>query len=285
MLSLFEEYFATITDNTSSYEISSNTVESADDDIWVLEAYFTDKPDADTIYHDIQQFLKIAAVSWEYADTLSLEQVDDIDWVRKMQDEFKPLHIGQFYITNLVHNDECDAGNTKIIIEATRAFGTGEHATTSGCLIALEKLKHNGLAPERVLDVGTGSGILAIASSKLWSNAQVMATDIDRVAVAIAQEHARINNAEIEFYTADGISQILKDSTKPDLIISNILACTLINFAAEFAQSLSDGGIVVLSGFLDYQLPSVIEAYNKAGFVQTDIIDRDKWMTIVCKLS
>src|ERR1700677_1101986 len=143
-----------------------------------------------------------------------------------------------------------------VIMESSRAFGTGEHNTTKGCVEAMEAISDMNITS--VMDVGTGTGILAIAASKIWPSAEVIGSDIDEVAVKVAEEHAKINNADIELKVADGIPSY---SGKVDLIVSNILKEPLIELVGKFHEALSERGVVILSGFLDYQSDEVLEAY------------------------
>ena len=163
-------------------------------------------------------------------------------------------------------------------IDASLAFGTGQHATTSGCLEALDRLELEGKRFVNIADIGSGTGLLAFASLALWPAARCIATDIDAVAIAVARDNAAINGvtlgmkaSELLLAVADGMNSPLIFARAPfDLIIANILAGPLIELAPAFAQSLAPGGTVMLAGLLDTQADAVIAVYEKLGFVLND---------------
>lgn len=283
MIPIFEEYFANFTDNVSCHEISSKTVESSDDDIWCFEAYLEEKPDLEKTRKTLKNILS----NWEYSDSLKVTNLENIDWVKKVQENFVPINLGSFFITNPVNSHLCPEDMQKIIIDASQAFGTGEHSTTQGCIEAMEFLQNQKF--EEIFDIGTGSGILAIVASKIWPDASVTASDIEELSVKIAKQHADINDVKIKSILADGIF-LLNGENKDedfcntaDLIISNILAMPLINMAGDFKNIISEGGFLILSGFLDYQLPAVLDAYIKNGFTPLNIINRKNWITLIAK--
>lgn len=188
------------------------------------------------------------------------------------------MEIGAFFITNPANAHLCPINKHKIIIEASRAFGTGEHQTTQGCVEAIESLqteKYN-----HIIDIGTGTGILAIVASKIWPQASVIGSDIEDVAVEISKLHAKTNNINASFIICDGAPKL---DQKTNLIISNILARPLISMAPDFRSIISDEGKVILSGFLHYQLPSVLEAYINNQFTPLSIINKNNWITLILK--
>lgn len=277
-----ELFFSNFTDDTSSYEIESSTVDSKPDDLWCIEGYFSSKPSLELINTKLSEFISQHDMRPQKQE-LVLESLEDIDWVQRIHDNFKPIYLGSFVITNLTCQKECDKGFQKIIIEASRAFGTGEHQTTKGCISAMEELK--SISPNAILDVGTGTGILAIAAKQLWPDSYILGTDIDSIAIDIAKYHSDLNNTEIDFDICDGMPNIKDKYQKVDLVISNILSTPLINLAEEFANILSDKGYIILSGFLDYQLPDVLKAYIAVGCTPISIINNDKWITLSLKLA
>jgi ribosomal protein L11 methyltransferase len=163
-------------------------------------------------------------------------------------------------------------------IDATLAFGTGQHATTAGCLEALDRLERDGDRYSNIADIGTGTGLLAFAALALWPEAKCIATDIDAVAVEVAHDNAAINRVslghgtgELLLAVADGMdSPMLAARTPFDLIIANILAGPLIELASDFAKALAPGGTVVLSGLLGTQAAGVIHAYEQQGLKLRD---------------
>ena len=159
----------------------------------------------------------------------------------------------------------------KIQVEANRAFGTGHHPTTEGCLTMLARLEDT--LPGRVLDLGTGSGLLAIGARRLWPHAAILATDIDAPSVAIAEENAEINGAQgIGVRRADGVDEAVAEAGPFDLILANILAEPLIALAPDVERVLAAGGRVVLAGLLARQEAAVTGAYEGAGLTLTDRI-------------
>jgi ribosomal protein L11 methyltransferase len=175
-------------------------------------------------------------------------------------------------------------------IDASLAFGTGQHATTSGCLGALDKLEREGRHYRNVADIGTGTGLLAFAALVLWPDAKCIATDIDPVAIEVARENAAINQmklghgaGELLLGVADGMDSPLLAARAPfDLIIANILAGPLIELAPDFAKSVAAGGTIVLAGLLDNQANAVVHAYAAQGLTIADH-GFGEWPVLVCE--
>src|SRR5207237_650386 len=175
-------------------------------------------------------------------------------------------------------------------IDASLAFGTGQHATTSGCLAALDELEGKGAKFANIADIGTGTGILAFAALALWPKAKCIATDIDSQAINVARENAAINNVELGMQSgelllvaADGMHSPMLSARAPfDLIIANILAGPLIEFAGDFAHALAPGGTVMLAGLLETQAKAVIEAYGTHGLsLQKEQSQKGEWPVLV----
>jgi ribosomal protein L11 methyltransferase len=175
-------------------------------------------------------------------------------------------------------------------IDAGLAFGTGQHATTAGCLEALDKLARDGARYTRIADIGTGTGLLAFAALALWPDARCIATDIDPVAVDVARDNAAINGVklghgagELLLGAADGMDSPLLTARAPfDLIIANILAGPLIELVADFARAITPGGTVILAGLLDTQTEAVSAAYAESGLALVDS-GMGEWPVLVCK--
>src|SRR5205085_10266565 len=154
-------------------------------------------------------------------------------------------------------------------IDASLAFGTGQHATTAGCLEALDQLERDGARFENMADIGTGTGLLAFAALALWPEAKCIATDIDPIAIDVSRDNAAINHVklghgegELLLAVADGMDSPLLAARAPfDLIIANILAGPLIELAPDFTNALGPGGTVILAGLLDTQADAVRSAY------------------------
>lgn len=212
------------------------------------------------------------------------EILPDIDWVKASLDGLKPVRAGRFLIHGSHDRDRRRVGDIGIEIEAGLAFGTGHHGTTSGCLdviAAVVRREH----PRNALDLGSGSGVLAIALARL-AHIPVLATDIDSVATAVARENARLNQvgALVETRTAAGFHDPAFGARGPfDLIVANILARPLMRLAPSMAGHLSAGGSAVLSGILEGQRNAVVAAYVGQRFRHVRTLRREGWATIWLK--
>jgi ribosomal protein L11 methyltransferase len=181
-------------------------------------------------------------------------------------------------------------GTVPFEIDASLAFGTGQHATTSGCLEALDKLEREGARFANAADIGTGTGLLAFAALALWPEAKCIAADIDPVAVGVARENAAINGVKLGhgaderlLAQADGMNSPLLTARAPfDLIIANILAGPLIELAPDFAKALAPGGTVILAGLLDTQAEAVTRAYREQGLsLREGLSPSGEWPVLV----
>ena len=212
---------------------------------------------------------------------INREVIPDVDWIARSLEGLQPVHAGRFVVHGSHDRGKARSGEIAIEIDAGQAFGTGHHGTTAGCLEIIEKVMR-ARQPRKVLDLGTGSGVLAIAARKL-APARVLATDIDPVATRVARENVRLNGiaSGITLETATGFHSTAFRRHGPfDLIIANILARPLMRMAPQVAQHLAPGGQVVLSGILANQRWKVIAAYNGAGLRHVRTIWRNGWVTI-----
>ena len=233
---------------------------------------------------------EIAAIEKRMADCLGSdgfglgigrEVLPDVDWVAKSLEGLKPVRAGRFVVHGSHDRDAVRANDIALLIEAGQAFGTGHHGTTAGCLLMLEQLIRTR-RPANVLDLGTGSGVLAIAVAKL-AHCPVLATDIDPVATKVAAANARLNGTAglIRFETAAGFGNRAFAEEGPfDLIVANILARPLMRMAPEIAANLAPGGRLVLSGILATQRQMVLAAFRSAGLFHRKTIWRDEWVTM-----
>jgi ribosomal protein L11 methyltransferase len=233
-------------------------------DEWLLHAYFDREPSE----------VEIAQLTQLGSGEPQVEHLEDsTDWVTKSQQGLEPIRAGRFFVHTPMHYADRPASTVNFEIDAGLAFGTGQHATTAGCLNALDELEGNGCKFTNVADVGTGTGLLAFAALTLWPKARCIATDIDPVAVDVTRDNAAINGVklghgegELLLAVADGMDSPMLAARAPfDLIIANILAGPLIELAEDFARALAPGGTIILAGLLDTQAGAVARAYEAQG--------------------
>jgi len=212
---------------------------------------------------------------------LSVEDMPDADWVTVSQGQRQPVRAGRFLIHGSHDRDKITRNRFTIEIDADQAFGTAHHASTRGCLLALDDLAKRG-RPDLVLDLGTGTGILAIAAARAFDR-PVVATDNDPVAVAIAKANARKAglSQQIHVFVAEGLAHPMLRRLKPDLIVANILAAPLHGLAPAMARTLRPGGYAILSGLTTDQAPGIEARYGAHGFTREKRILLDGWATLV----
>ena len=232
-------------------------------DEWLIHAYFDHEPRPD----ELQRLRGLGN------GEARVEQLGESDWVTMSQSGLQPIRAGRFYVHTPTHRGSVAANSIPFEIDASLAFGTGQHETTSGCLSALDRLESEGARFTNIADIGTGTGLLAFAALALWADAKGIATDIDAVAVDVARDNAVINQVklghgagELLLAVADGMDSPLLAARAPfDLVIANILAGPLIELAPDFAKALAPRGTVVLAGLLGTQADAVIAAYEAYG--------------------
>ncbi|MCX5515961.1 50S ribosomal protein L11 methyltransferase [Kaistia algarum] len=250
------------------------TTEQADQS-WVVDVYFEDKPDAAALN------ALAASVLGSNAPAFKIAPLPDEDWVAKSLEGLKPVRAGRFLVHGSHDRDKIQPGDISIEIEAGEAFGTGHHGTTAGCLAEIDRLC-SARDFKSILDLGTGTGVLAIALAKAWGKT-VLATDIDPIATRVTEENAALNGvgALIEAATAEGFGNPVFAANAPfDLVIANILAGPLIALAPEIARHLTPDGTVVLSGLLVAQGPAVTAAYEAEGLRLTRSGEMEGWLTL-----
>ncbi|MCM2438178.1 50S ribosomal protein L11 methyltransferase [Agrobacterium vitis] len=257
------------------YAIATTEVDEKRD-IWETSIYLMfDEED------DILARVKTALVA-EFPDLpVEREVIPDIDWIAKSLEGLTPVRAGRFLVHGSHDRDKVRPHDLAIEIDAGQAFGTGHHGTTAGCLEMIDSVVR-ARRPRNALDLGTGSGVLAIAVRKLV-NVPVLATDIDPIAVRVAKENGTRNGVPngIEWRTAPGFHSTAFGEFGPfDLIIANILARPLMKMAPQLVTHLAPGGSVILSGILASQRWKVIAAYNGAGVKHVRTIWRNGWVTI-----
>jgi ribosomal protein L11 methyltransferase len=252
---------------------------------WRLDAYFSAEPDEPAL-----QLLRQVAPSAGDAEPV-IERLGEEDWVSLSQAGLEPIRAGRFFVHTPAHRQEVPEGAVALEVDAGRAFGTGHHETTTGCLLALDALKEKGLGFDNILDLGTGTGLLAFAALKLWPSSRVAASDIDPVSIEVTEENAGINSiplgigkGEVELAVSSGVEHERLQARAPyDLIIANILAAPLIDLAPSVAAALEAGGRLILAGLLDSQAEKVAAAYRRQGLMGSFSIVRGDWPTLVMR--
>ncbi|WP_455478972.1 50S ribosomal protein L11 methyltransferase [Bartonella sp. B23] len=228
-----------------------------------------------------KRFAHIFSINY---DKINSEILPNIDWVKQSLEGLKPVHAGPFFLHGSHNRSDIPSSVLPIEIEANQAFGTGHHGTTAGCLEMIAKvIKHEN--PQNALDLGTGSGVLAIGIAMLKS-ISVLASDIDPVAIQVTQHNIQLNGVKkyITAVTATGFSHNEIASRAPfDLIVANILANPLIELAQEMVKALQKGGSLILSGILEEQHADILKAYAKQGLKHIETYHRQGWVTIHLK--
>jgi ribosomal protein L11 methyltransferase len=246
---------------------------------WNITMHFAEAPDETSI----RELVRLAAGD-EVAQAIAFDKVEPKDWVKATLEELVPVRAGRFVVHG--HHDRAKVPPNKlgIEIEAALAFGTGHHGTTRGCLLLLDAvLKAHD--PRRVLDLGTGTGVLAIAAAKALRRS-VLASDIDPLSVRVARDNARLNGAGdlVETIRASGLSAPEFVHCGPfDLVLANILANPLRQMATPMARHLAASALVILSGLLPHQAQSVIAAYRTRGLVLERHIQIEGWSSLLLR--
>jgi ribosomal protein L11 methyltransferase len=257
-------------------------VAAEDGDGWELRLYTEDKPDP----------ALLAALSGfaPSAGAPTVEQLPETDWVTLSQAGLEPVDIGRFHIHTAEHRGSARPGQWPIRIDAGLAFGTGQHATTAGCIAVAADLARRGTA-RNVLDVGTGSGLLAFAARRLNPRARLTAADLDAVAVKVAIANARLNGVragrragQIALLAAPGVEHPLIGARAPyDLVFANILAGPLVALAPSASSVVARGGHLILAGLLQPQARRVIAAYSAQGLRLVWRDHKAEWPVLLLK--
>ena len=247
--------------------------------LWEVGGYYLEPPDA--------VMLEVLATAFG-AKPFALSELPEVDWVAHVRRELSPVDAGRFFVFGSHDADKVPAGRVPLQIEATVAFGTGHHGTTLGCLLAFDRLLTAGWRPGKVLDVGCGTAVLAMAAAATLPEALVIASDIDRVAVDVAEANVAINGLEgrVECLEAAGLDHARITAAGPwDLVFANILKGPLIELAPAIASGLATGGRAILSGLLAVQADSVVAAYIASGLSLNSRDDIGEWSTLVLQKS
>ncbi|EAR52347.1 ribosomal protein L11 methyltransferase, putative [Oceanicola granulosus HTCC2516] len=227
--------------------------------LWEVGAYFTEAPD--------EIALALLAAS-QQARTFTVSELPETDWVAKVRRELAPVEAGRFFVYGSHDADRVPEGRVALLIEAAMAFGTGHHGTTLGCLKALDRLLAAGAEKRAVIDVGCGTAVLAMAAAHSWPG-EVLASDIDEVAVEVAEANVAANGLEgrVPCLEAAGFDAADIAAAAPfDLVFANILKAPLLDLAAPMAAATAPGAHAILSGLLNEQADEVVACYEGAGF-------------------
>lgn len=248
-------------------------------DGWTVEAVTGAEPDRADLVARIALAATLASIA---APDAGVAPVEPRDWLALNLASFRPIPIGRFIVHGAHHARPAHRWGLRI--DAATAFGTGEHPTTRACLLVLEAHARRRRL-DRVLDVGTGSGLLAIAASRLGAR-RVTAVDIDPEAVRVAARHARLNGTRIRVAPSDGLrSGIVSRDAPYDVILANILAGPLAAMARDIARALAPGGVAILSGLLTRQERQVLAPCRRAGLCLVRRLVIGDWATLVVRKS
>ena len=241
--------------------------------LWEVGGYFEAAPDGATL-----ALLSVMVGAKEF----TVSELPETDWVAHVRRELVPVEAGRFFVYGSHDADKVPADCEPLLIEAAMAFGTGHHGTTLGCLRALDRLANDGFVGKNVVDIGCGTAVLAIAAARIWSD-PVLASDIDEVAVDVAQANVTANGLDgrVTCVEAAGFDNPVLSKAAPfDLVFANILKGPLIALADDMAVALEPGGIAILSGILNEQADDVIAVYARSGI---SVMHRDEivdWTTL-----
>jgi ribosomal protein L11 methyltransferase len=246
---------------------------------WDVTVHFADAPDQARLRELVAN---VAGV--EVAGAITFDTIEAKDWVKASLEDLVPVPAGRFVVHGAHDRTRIPPNKLGIEIEAALAFGTGHHGTTRGCLLLLDhvlKVHH----PRRVLDLGTGTGVLAIAAAKALHN-EVLASDIDPPSVRVARENGMLNHVGkfVRAVRATGFSAPDFAAHGPfDLVLANILANPLRQLAGPMARHLAPRSLVILSGLLTPQATSVIAAYRARGLVPLRHLKIEGWSSLLLR--
>lgn len=247
--------------------------------LWEVGGYFTAPPDP--------AGLALLATAFG-ARPFAVSELPETDWVAHVRRELAPVRAGRFFLHGSHDADKVPADAVALLVDAAMAFGTGHHGTTRGCLIALDRLAGETPEPARVIDVGCGTAVLAMAAARIWGDARILASDIDETATATAQANIALNGltGRIDVLTCPGFDARPIGQAAPfGLILANILKAPLVALAPDMAAHAADGGRVILSGLLNTQAREVTAAYAAQGFTEEARDVLGDWTTLTLRKS
>lgn len=252
---------------------------------WVLEWLVENQPNVADFKARILINAKLHSITLPETLDLRVETLPEINWLEHSYKQFPAFSVGPFYI----YGSHCEAGvpdgQMGLQIDAATTFGSGEHGTTKGCLQAMLDLKGQGACPWNVLDMGTGSGILAIAAWKLWKT-PVLAVDNDPESIDVTRRHLEANGVpdgkeNVRTLVNEGFAGNDVSKRGPfDLIIANILPGALKDMAENLTGAADENGYVILSGILNEQANEVLSVYENLGLRLKKHTEIGEWSTL-----
>lgn len=254
--------------------------EATDGDSWSVSVTTYGEPDLGALHAAADAVVALPR------DKVAAEKLPQTDWLQHVHDNFPPVTIGDFFIYGSHYEGDLPGGLIALQIDAATAFGSGEHETTRGCLEALQELRAQGVDFANALDMGCGSGILAIGLVKLWPQARVVAVDIDPESVIVTERHAGMNDCggAIVAQAGDGYAAPIVDMRAPyDVVTANILAGPLVEMAPDLNAVLKDGGYAILSGLLKRQKDEVVAAHTALGLRLVKAVEIGDWQALVLR--
>ncbi len=229
---------------------------------WQIQGLTMDEPDEAAIRARLVEAARTCGVA---PPETVIERLPDVDWLARNRRSFPPIRAGRYFVYGSHYEGTVPPGAIGIRLDASLAFGSGEHATTRGCLLAIDRLARSRRGIRRVLDLGCGSGILSLAAARTWQ-ARVLAADIDRDSVRLARENARDNGVSprrMRVRWSDGVRRLGRP--RCDLVLANILARPLRRLSRDLSRAVAPGGVLVLSGLLASQAADIVAAYRYQG--------------------
>lgn len=242
--------------------------------LYEVTCYFTEAPD--------EAGLALLSAMHSARDFV-VSEVPQIDWVSHVRRELAPVEAGRFFVYGSHDADKLPENKIGLLIEAAMAFGTGHHGTTLGCLRAVDRIAEAGFGAEKTADIGCGTAVLAMAAKKIWPASFVLASDIDRVAVDVAEANLTANGMDGEITCVESAgfdADEVRAHAPYDLIFANILKGPLIDLSPDMASNLRSGGRAILSGLLNEQADEIISVYDHNGFALENHEIIGEWSTL-----
>jgi ribosomal protein L11 methyltransferase len=272
------EFFS---DAVADHVVSVSNFEIEEGGNWLIEAISHGEPDRSWLTSRVAVLAEAVGIP---EPEITFEPVPQLDWLTKSYQSFPPIRAGRCFIHGSHFEGKVPASSIGLLVDAATAFGSGEHATTFGCLVALDRLSKR-FPVRRALDMGCGSGILALAIAKLW-HVPVVASDIDAESVRVARLNARRNKVADLVHAVGGVGYkvaAVRRGRPYDLIASNILARPLARMAPDLRKALRPGGYVVLSGLLDRHENWVLAAHRAQGLRLVGRVPVGEWRTLILR--